>query len=270
MSTLISHSAQDTLHVVQSVVLAILQRQEHLLSIQNQILGIDDRTNWNELQSNFCSILVVRLEYACVCWCLDIHITLSQSVIRKLGREIKPLADRIMTNILQLVQSAGRQSTVLEDAFLVAGTMASALETEFHPYLPAFIPYLQPALKAVEDSHLCIVAIGIIGDVCRALGEGSAQYCNTFMNALLENLQIASVSREVKIAVLGCFGDIAMAIGPNFAPYLQTTMLVLQQAGEVIPNAVSPSPRCSRVYADIEAVGLRFGGLCHPITRSYY
>jgi importin subunit beta-1 len=61
MSTLISHSAQDTLHVVQSVVVAILQQQEHLLSIQNQILGVDDRTNWNELQSNFCSILVVRL-----------------------------------------------------------------------------------------------------------------------------------------------------------------------------------------------------------------
>lgn len=117
--------------------------------------------------------------------------------------------------------------------------MASALETDFHPYIQAFIPYLEPALKAVEDSHLCIVAIGIIGDVCRALGESSAQYCNTFMNALLENLQNPNVSREVKVAVLGCFGDIAMAIGPNFEPYLQTTMLVLQQAGEVVPNAVS-------------------------------
>lgn len=60
MSTLISHAAQDTLHVVQSVILAMLQRQEHLLGIQNQIVGVDDRTNWNELQSNLCSILVVR------------------------------------------------------------------------------------------------------------------------------------------------------------------------------------------------------------------
>lgn len=144
-----------------------------------------------------------------------------------------------MTNILQLVQSSSRQSTVLEDAFLVSGTMASALEIDFHPYLPAFIPYLAPALRAVEDSHLCIVAIGIIGDVCRALGETSAQYCDGFMNALLENLQNPNVSREVKVAVLGCFGDIAMAIGPSFDPYLSTTVLVLQQAGEVVPNAVS-------------------------------
>ena len=68
MSMLISHSAQDTLPIVQSLVLAILQWQEHLLTIQNQILGINDRTNWNELQSNFCSILVVSLAYLCAHW----------------------------------------------------------------------------------------------------------------------------------------------------------------------------------------------------------
>lgn len=219
MATLISHAAQDTLPTVQGVVLAIINRQESLLQLVNQIVGNDDRNNWNELQSNFCSILV--------------------AVIRKLGRNINVLSDRIMTDVLRLVETAGRQSTVLEDAFLVAGTMASALEADFNNYLPAFIPYLAPALRAVEDSHLCIVAIGIIGDVCRALGEMSAQYCPSFMNALLENLQIPTVSKEVKIAVLGCFGDIAMAIGPGFEPYLNTSMLVLQQAGDVIPNPVS-------------------------------
>lgn len=77
MSTLISHSAQDTLHVVQSVVLAMLQRQEHLLTIQNQIVGVDDRTNWNELQSNFCSILVVCLFPSTMCCLLsDAHLHL--------------------------------------------------------------------------------------------------------------------------------------------------------------------------------------------------
>ena len=26
---------------------------------KNQILGMDDRNNWNDLQSNFCSVLIV-------------------------------------------------------------------------------------------------------------------------------------------------------------------------------------------------------------------
>lgn len=30
-------------------------------ALQSELLGIDDRTNWNELQGNFCSIIVVRL-----------------------------------------------------------------------------------------------------------------------------------------------------------------------------------------------------------------
>jgi importin subunit beta-1 len=143
-----------------------------------------------------------------------------------------------MTNILQLVQSAGKQSTVLEDAFLVAGTMASALEQDFHAYLPAFLPFLYPALKATEDVQLCVVAIGIIGDVCRALGEVSAQYYNAFMDILFENLQNQSAGRTIKIAVLSCFGDIALAIGGAFEPYLQPTMAVLQQAGEINPDLV--------------------------------
>ena len=37
---------------------------EQLLSIQNQIVGIDDRNNWNELQSNLCGVVIVRrLDY---------------------------------------------------------------------------------------------------------------------------------------------------------------------------------------------------------------
>jgi importin subunit beta-1 len=48
-----------------------------------------------------------------------------QSVIRKLNDGIQPLADRIMTLVLQLIQAAGKTSTVLEDAFLVVGSLAS-------------------------------------------------------------------------------------------------------------------------------------------------
>ena len=48
-----------------------------------------------------------------------------QSVVRKLEDGIEPLADKIMTIILQLIQSAGKSSTVLEDGLLVVGTMAS-------------------------------------------------------------------------------------------------------------------------------------------------
>lgn len=83
-----------------------------------------------------------------------------------------------------------------------------------------------------------MVAVGIIGDISRALGEASAQYARDFMSVLLENLQSEILNRNVKISILSCFGDIALAIGPAFEPYLETTMGVLMQAGNVTPNPV--------------------------------
>lgn len=212
LASYVVHSPQDTLEIVRRIIVTILNRMEALLGMANQLLGVDDRNNWNELQGNFCSII--------------------SCVTRKLGPEIQPLADRIMTLVLQLIQVAGKQSTVLEDAFLVVGNMASALEQNFHPYLQAFLPFLAPALKAYDDPQLCSVAVGLIGDICRALGEVSASYCDLFMTSLLENLTSPVLERTVKISVVACFGDIAMAIGPSFEPYLNATMGVLRQAGE--------------------------------------
>ncbi|KAJ3709606.1 armadillo-type protein [Lentinula raphanica] len=216
ITSFLTHAPKDVLGVVETTTVTILQRMEHLLSVQNQIVGVDDRNNWNELQSNFCSVIIC--------------------VVRKLGNGIQPLADRIMTAVLQLIQSSGKTSTVLEDAFLVVGSLASALETQFSPYISAFLPFLYPALKAHEDTQLCTVAVGIIGDISRALGDQSAQYAGPFMTVLLENLQSDVLNRNVKIVILSCFGDIALAIGPGFEPYLQTTMNVLQQAGAVQPD----------------------------------
>ena len=144
-----------------------------------------------------------------------------------------------MTLILQLINAASKTSTLLEDAFLVVGALSAALEQGFAPYIPAFLPHLYPALKAHEDTQLCTVAVGIIGDISRALGDQTAQYCSAFMSVLLENLQSDVLNRNVKISILSCFGDLAIAIGPAFEPYLQATMGVLRQAGAVQPNPVS-------------------------------
>ena len=144
-----------------------------------------------------------------------------------------------MTLILQLINAAGKTSTLVEDAFLVVGALSAALEQRFAPYIPAFLPHLYPALKAHEDAQLCTVAIGVIGDLSRALGEKTVQYANAFMSVLLENLQSDVLNRNVKVPILSCFADIAMAIGTAFETYLATAVTVLQQAGSIVPSPVS-------------------------------
>ena len=169
-----------------------------------------------------------------------------QSVVRKFDHEIKPHADRIMTLILQLISLVGKVSTVLEDAFLVVGNLASSLKQDFAPYITAFLQFLFPALKAHEDSQLCTIAVGIIGDICGALREDTKEYSAGFMQLLSENLQSNTLNRDAKIPILECFGDIALAIGPAFEDYLDHTMNVLRQAGSITPNPVSKSPCIQR------------------------
>lgn len=148
-----------------------------------------------------------------------------------------------MTLLLQLIQSASKQSPVLEDAFLAVGAITSALEQAFHPYLQAFLPFLINALNSHEEYQLCSIAVGLIGDICRALGDASAPYCQGFMEVLLADLQSTVLHRSVKPPILGCFGDVAMAVGPGFEPFLETTMGVLQQAGAMRADPVSILPR---------------------------
>ena len=109
IGTFVTQSAADTLATVSQVTLEVLSRMENLMTVQNQLVGSDDRNNWNDLQGNLCSVIT--------------------AVVRKLGKEIGPLSDRIMTVLLSLCDTAGKQATVFEDALLAIGAITSGTYT---------------------------------------------------------------------------------------------------------------------------------------------
>lgn len=80
--------------------------------------------------------------------------------------------------------------------------------------------------------QVCIVAVGVVGDICRAIGHKIMDHCDAIMTALLENLSDANVHRSVKPHILSVFGDIALAIGPDFKKYLEIVLGTLQQAAQ--------------------------------------
>ncbi|KAF9325333.1 karyopherin beta [Linnemannia elongata] len=210
ISILVTHTARDTFPTISALSTSILDRLEQTIAVQNEIVGVDERNSHLELQSNLCSVLT--------------------NVIRRVGKDISPIADRIMTVLLQLSTAASKSSTILEDAFLAIGALTTALESEFARYLDSFAPFMFSALSNHEEHQLCSIAVGIIGDVCRSLGPASASYCDNFMTTLLQNLQSPVLHRNVKPNILSCFGDIALAIEGQFAAYLDVTMSVLAQA----------------------------------------
>jgi importin subunit beta-1 len=194
-------------------VLTVLDRLEATMAMESQIIGADDRASHSELQSSLLGVLT--------------------NCIRRLSRDISQIADRIMTVVLQLLNNQSKQATTTEDAFLAIGAMTSALEADFSRYAELFVPILCTALQNPAEYQLCFIAVGLIGDICRALGRDAAPYCNNLMQLLVTNLQSPILHRTVKPAILSCFGDIALAIGDAFSAYLEVVMMVLQQAGSM-------------------------------------
>jgi importin subunit beta-1 len=101
--------------------------------------------------------------------------------------------------------------------------------------MPAFMPFLLTGLKAVQAQSLCIVSVGVVVDICTAIGAQIQPFCDQIMTATTECLRDGSVHRDIKPIVISCFGDIAMAIGAAYEPYLAVSTMLLMQASSQQP-----------------------------------
>ncbi|CAE7535881.1 KPNB1 [Symbiodinium microadriaticum] len=141
------------------------------------------------------------------------------------------MADRIMTLTMQVFTSPG--AVAHEEAFMAVGHLADKLEGNFQKYLAHFMPALMTGLKSVEEYEVCTCAIGVVGDLCRAVQHEMTPYCDDIVHHLLVLLQSQSLNRVVKPHVIAVFADVSLAIEGSFDRYAGTVLHMLEQAGEV-------------------------------------
>jgi len=158
-----------------------------------------------------------------------------QVLIGKLESKIKPYADRMMILLLRLLKSKA-DSGVCEECFLTIAALANAEESEFIKYMPDFHESLYNGLGNWQEYQVCSVAVGLVGDIARALTNRLLPYCDRIITLLLQNLSNKHLDRSVKPPILSCFGDIAMAIGGQFEKYLEVVMGMLKQASQTVVN----------------------------------
>ena len=119
---------------------------------------------------------------------------LYQAIVQRLENDIAPQADRIMHILLRMLSSVGPKSSVPDTVFATVGALANALEEDFAKYMDPFVPFLYNALGNQDEPALCSMAIGLVSDITRSMGERSQPYCDSFMNYLLNNLRVCSRS----------------------------------------------------------------------------
>ena len=241
------NAAMSNRPTVASLSNVILDRLEQSLALRQQVLSVEDKLKLEELQTSLSSVTTVSTDAVIFRSVTD----LKQSIITTLQAEIAPQADRIMHVLLQILNTLSSKSSVADSVLAAIGGLASALEEDFLKYMDPFFPYLMNALNNKEEPALCAMAIGLVGDITRALGAKAQPYCNEFMNSLLENLRVSvtrfldisshyinedqstSLGNQFKPSILQCFGDIAQAIGGAFEMYLEVVAQVLDQASSL-------------------------------------
>ncbi|XP_012254098.1 importin subunit beta-1 isoform X2 [Athalia rosae] len=211
---MVKNSPSDCYVTVQRTTMVILERLQQVLQMETHIQSHSDRAQYNDLQSLLCATL--------------------QSVLRKVTPEDAPqISDAIMTALLSMFNSNScKAGGVQEDALMAVSTLVEVLGEGFLKYMDAFKPFLYLGLKNHAEYQVCCAAVGLTGDICRALKNKVLPYCDEIMTLLLENLSNNTVHRSVKPQILSVFGDIALSIGPEFKKYLEIVLQTLAQASQ--------------------------------------
>ncbi|KAI9852490.1 MAG: karyopherin beta [Thelocarpon superellum] len=248
LNAFVANAAIDSLPIVAKLSDVILQRLENTIPMQSQVVGVEDRITLEEMQTSLTSVLL--------------------SIIQRLEGEIQPQADRIMHVLLALLQSVGPKSSVPDTVFAAVGGLANALDEAFAKYMESFAPPLYSALGNQDEPALCSMAIGLVSDIVRALGELSQPYCDTIMNYLLNNLRSTTLSNQFKPAILQCFGDIAQSISGHFETYLSVVSQVLQQAATVTASPIGTYEMLEYVVSLREGIMDAWGGIVLAMKAS--
>ncbi|KAH7316620.1 armadillo-type protein [Stachybotrys elegans] len=241
LNVFVQNAATESLPAVASLSDVIIKRLEETVPMQAQVVSVEDKITLEEMQNSLCTVL--------------------QAIVTRLDKEIIPQGDRIMQTLLQILSTVGGKSSVPEAVFAAISALSTAMEEDFAKYMEAFSPFLYNALGNQEEPSLCSMAIGLVSDITRSMGDRSQPYCDNFMNYLLNNLRSTNLGNQFKPAILQCFGDIAGAIAGHFETYLSIVAQVLEQASTVTASPEGPEEMFYYVLSLREGITDAWGGI---------
>jgi len=246
----IAYAPLNVQHTMSITLEIILSRLEKTLLMEH--INKDKLT---EVQGYLCSVL--------------------QLLIHQLEANILPHADKIMIIIFHILKSQ-TYAAIHDECILVISAMVNNIKENCLKYIHDLFPILKACLFNWEDYQVCLVAVGLVGDLCRSLGTQIAPYCDEIMNIFLINLSNKDLDRSVKPPTLSAIGDIALALvaedsnncSLKFSKYLSLVMTMLEQATfTVIHPDLKPNDLELLDYVQLLKVGIleAFTGICESL-----
>lgn len=234
VSSLASNAGKESADALVALVDEMANRLETSMVVYGPILQVPkDQPLPDEMRSAISSLN--QSDRDCelqghICGCMQIVTNRLRGVF-----DLTPRAERIMTlymhvfTLYQRLQS--NPIAVHEEALLATSSLASALGPKFLHFMSVFFPTLIAALANHESFAVCAMAVGVVGDLSRALDAEMAQFCDKLVReALAPLLERKDVDRRLKPFVMTALGDLALATRGQFEPFVPGTVKLLSQA----------------------------------------
>jgi importin subunit beta-1 len=213
INALISSAGDTNLLEIEKLIPYFLDQLDSLLRTKSN--DDSERQENEDLQGLLCGTLMV--------------------ITQKLGEGIGNYADKMMSAYLKVIHGTMNHpdpstNYVHEDALMAIGSLANVLGPHFEKHMKDFHQILYAALTNWQDYQVCNIAVGVVGDVARAIGIKLIPYSEKLVSLLLSNVQNPNLDKSVKPSILSCFGDIALAVCGYFEKWVPIVMNMLQQA----------------------------------------
>lgn len=150
------------------------------------------------------------------------------TITKKLPEEAAMRSDNLMQLYVALIET--ENPGLQEEVLLCIGVLSHAVGPHFEIYLDKLLPILQHAISNWQAAEACCVAVGVVADLYRILGQKLVSVTDGVVRSLLHVLQ-QKVDKSVRPPILVAFGDIAVGIeGEYFSRYFKPVMDMLQMA----------------------------------------
>lgn len=131
-------------------------------------------------------------------------------------------------NILISILKIERPTILFEDVYSCISATCIDSKSFFVNKVNFYINFMLRDLMSSYKGVL-ISDITLIGGIVSALGPGSLEYANRFIQGLIGSLTSASVSRDVKPLIITTFGDMALSLGLSFEAYIDRCFSFIPQ-----------------------------------------
>lgn len=151
----------------------------------------------------------------------------------------QPLADSLMSLYIDLLNSRPGVSSVYQEVFMAAGTLANAVGPHFLNYMGHFADHLLLGLQQWNDADLCSQSLTLTTSLCFALQEEFKNYCEPILNTLSQHLAQPELKDELGPTIVATYADLVFVLGPEFYRFLSPVMDDLSKFQELAVKETS-------------------------------